>query len=78
PMLLDERIDAFTAMGVSVVMVWNNMGPSMVWGAILLALFLASLLTGLVGLIFVFPCPFLATSLPCRHAMWRGRAKEKR
>jgi uncharacterized membrane protein len=64
PMLLDERIDAFTAMGVSVVMVWNNMGPSMVWGAIVLALFLASLLTGLVGLIVVFPL--------LGHATWHA------
>jgi uncharacterized membrane protein len=45
-------------------MVWNNMGPSMVWGAIVLALFLASLLTGLVGLIVVFPL--------LGHATWHA------
>lgn len=64
PMLLDERIDAFTAMGVSVAMVWNNMGPSLVWGAIVLALFIASLLTGFVGLIIVFPL--------LGHATWHA------
>lgn len=64
PMLLDERVDAFTAMGVSVAMVWNNMGPSMVWGAIVLALFIVSLLTGLVGLIVVFPL--------LGHATWHA------
>lgn len=67
PMLLDERIDAFTAMGVSVVMVWNNMGPSVVWGAIVLALFLASLLTGLVGLIVVFLCSATPHGMPTRQ-----------
>ncbi|GEO86481.1 MULTISPECIES: DUF2189 domain-containing protein [Alphaproteobacteria] len=55
PMLLDRRIDAFTAMGISTTMVWNNLRVTLTWGAIVLALFLASLATGLLGLIVIFP-----------------------
>jgi uncharacterized membrane protein len=55
PMLLDERVDALTAMGSSVALVWNNLPVMLAWGAIVLALFLASVATGLVGLIVVFP-----------------------
>ena len=55
PMLLEEKVDAFTAMGLSTVLVWNNLPVLLAWGAIVLALFLASLLTGLLGLVLVFP-----------------------
>lgn len=55
PMLLGERVDALTAMGTSVALVWNNLPVMLLWGAIVLALFLLSLATGLVGLIVVFP-----------------------
>ena len=54
-MLLDERIDALTAMGTSMALVWNNLPVMLAWGAIVLALFLVSLATGLLGLIVVFP-----------------------
>jgi len=55
PMLLNERVDALTAMGSSTALVWNNLPTMLTWGVIVLALFLLSLLTGLVGLIVVFP-----------------------
>ena len=55
PMLLDRRVDAFTAMGVSMAMVWNNLYPMLMWGAIVLALFLVSVATGLLGLVIIFP-----------------------
>jgi len=55
PMLLNERVDALTAMGTSTALVWNNLPAMLVWGAIVLALFLASLATGMIGLIVVFP-----------------------
>ena len=55
PMLLSERVDALTAMGTSTALVWNNLPVMLTWGAIVLALFLLSLATGLVGLIVVFP-----------------------
>jgi uncharacterized membrane protein len=55
PMLLEERVDALTAMGTSMALVWNNLPVMLAWGAIVLALFLLSLATGLLGLIVVFP-----------------------
>jgi uncharacterized membrane protein len=55
PMLLNERVDALTAMGISVALVWHNLPALFIWGAIVLTLFLFSLATGLVGLIVVFP-----------------------
>jgi uncharacterized membrane protein len=55
PMLLDRRVDALTAMGSSVALVWNNLSALLAWGLIVLGLFLFSLATGLVGLIVVFP-----------------------
>lgn len=55
PMLLDRRTDALTAMGSSMAMVWHNLPVTLAWGAIVAALFAVSLLTGLVGLIVVFP-----------------------
>lgn len=55
PMMLEEPIDALTAMGTSMAMVWNNLPVMLTWGAIVLGLFLLSLATGLLGLIVVFP-----------------------
>lgn len=55
PMLLSEKLDALTAMGSSMAFVWNNLPVMLVWAAIVLALFLFSLATGLLGLIVVFP-----------------------
>ncbi|MPZ37161.1 MAG: DUF2189 domain-containing protein [Rhizobiales bacterium] len=55
PMLLNERVDALTAMGTSTALVWNNLPVMLAWGTIVLGLFLISLATGLVGLIVVFP-----------------------
>lgn len=55
PMMLDERIDALTAMGTSWALVWNNLPTMLVWGALVLALFILSVATGFVGLIIVFP-----------------------
>ncbi|MEH6718414.1 MAG: DUF2189 domain-containing protein [Aurantimonas endophytica] len=55
PMLLNERSDALTAMGTSMVLVWNNLPVMMAWGAMALALFAISLLTGFLGLVVIFP-----------------------
>lgn len=64
PMLLNERVDAFTAMGTSISLVWNNLPVMLVWGVIVLALFLISAATGFIGLIVVFPL--------LGHATWRS------
>ncbi|TGQ30034.1 MULTISPECIES: DUF2189 domain-containing protein [unclassified Mesorhizobium] len=64
PMLLDQRSDALTAMASSMAMVWNNLRPMIVWGAIVLALFVLSVATALVGLIVIFPL--------LGHATWHA------
>ena len=64
PMLLDQRVDAVTAMAVSGAMVWNNLRPMIVWGAIVLVLFLVSVATGLLGLVVIFPL--------LGHATWHA------
>ncbi len=55
PMMLTERVDALTAMGSSFALVGSNLPVMLTWGAIVLALFLLSVATGLIGLIIVFP-----------------------
>jgi uncharacterized membrane protein len=55
PMMLDQRVDALTAMGSSMALVCKNLPVMLIWGTIVLGLFLLSLATGLVGLIIVFP-----------------------
>lgn len=64
PMLLDRRTDALTTMGTSMALVWNNLVPMVVWGAIVLGLFVVSVATGLVGLIVIFPL--------LGHATWHA------
>ena len=67
PMLLGERLDALTAMGTSMALVWNNLPVMVTWGAIVTGLFLVSLATGLVGLIIVFPLLGHATWHACQN-----------
>jgi uncharacterized membrane protein len=55
PMLLVRRIDALTAMGSSMALVWNNLRVLLIWAAIVLAMFLVSLATGMLGLIVIYP-----------------------
>lgn len=55
PMLLNEKTDAFTAIGASVTLVWNNLPVMLAWGTVVMLLFLLCILTGLLGLIIVFP-----------------------
>lgn len=64
PMLLDRRVDAMTAMGVSMSIVWNNLRPMLVWGALVIVLFIVSIGTGFIGLIVIFPW--------LGHATWRA------
>ncbi len=64
PMLLDEEVDAFTAMGTSISMVWRNLPVMVMWGAIVSVLFVFSVVTALVGLIIVFPL--------LGHATWHA------
>ena len=64
PMLLEERTDCFTAMGTSISLVWNNLPVLIAWGAIVLVLTVLGLITGMAGLIVVFPL--------LGHATWHA------
>lgn len=64
PMLLNERLDAFTAMGTSMAIVWNNLAVMLVWAALVMILGAFSLATGFVGLVLVFPL--------LGHATWHA------
>lgn len=64
PMLLDQKTDAFTAMGMSMAMIWRNLPAMLVWGALVLALSLVSLATGLIAAVVIFPL--------LGHAAWRA------
>ncbi len=64
PMLLDRQIDALTAMATSMKLVWNNLASTLGWGAIVLALFCICVLTGLLGMIVIFPL--------LGHATWHA------
>jgi uncharacterized membrane protein len=64
PMLLNERTDALTAMGSSMALVWNNLGVMLIWAAIVLGLFLASLATCMLGLVVIYPL--------LGHATWHA------
>lgn len=64
PMLLHKRVDALTAMGKSMALVWNNLPVMLAWGFLVLALFILCALSGLVGLVIVFPL--------LGHATWHA------
>ena len=64
PMLLDRRVDALTAMGTSMRLVWNNVRPMIGWGAIILVSFAICVATGLLGMIVIFPV--------LGHATWHA------
>ena len=55
PMLIEEETDAMSALGISMAIVWNNLRVMLAWGAIVVVLFLASVVTVGVALIIVFP-----------------------
>ncbi len=55
PMLLEEETDAMSALGISMAITWNNLRVMLAWGAIVLALFVASVATLGLGLIVIFP-----------------------
>ena len=64
PMLLDRRLDAFTAMGLSMTLTWHNLPVMLFWGTIVLALTLIGLATGFLGFILIFPL--------LGHASWHA------
>jgi uncharacterized membrane protein len=55
PMLLVRRCDALTALGLSFAMTTHNLRPCLAWGGIVAAGMAIGAVTGLLGLIVVFP-----------------------
>ena len=55
PMLLERRTDALTALGTSFALTTQNLRAVLPWGAIVVAGFALSAMTGLLGLIVIFP-----------------------
>ena len=64
PMLLNEPIDALTAMGSSMALVWNNLRVLLIWAVIVLLAFLICLATGMLGLVVIYPL--------LGHATWHA------
>lgn len=64
PMLMAERRDALTAMGLSFASTMQNLGPCLAWGAIVAIGMALSVATGLLALIVVFPV--------LGHGTWRA------
>lgn len=55
PMILAERRDALTALGLSFAMTTQNLAPALTWAAIVAGGLAVSAVTGLLGLAVVFP-----------------------
>ncbi len=55
PMIMAERRDALTSLGLSFAMTNHNLTVALAWGAIVAAGLAFSVLTGLLGLAVVFP-----------------------
>ncbi|MDW3182577.1 MAG: DUF2189 domain-containing protein [Roseobacter sp.] len=61
PMLVDRKIDCFSAMGLSFNATTHNFRLMISWAAVVCAGILIGLLTGLLGLIIIFPFLGFAT-----------------
>ncbi|MBW4707466.1 DUF2189 domain-containing protein [Roseobacter sp. YSTF-M11] len=61
PMLIDREVDCFTAMALSFNATTHNFGLMIVWAALITASVTLGVLTGLLGLIFIFPILGFAT-----------------
>ncbi len=55
PMMLSQKRDALTSLGTSFAMTFQNLPVTLTWGAIVAGGLLLSIVTGLLGLIVVFP-----------------------
>jgi uncharacterized membrane protein len=64
PMLLDRNIDAMTALGTSMALVWNNLPVMICWGLIVAFMFALCVGTGFLGLVIIFPL--------LGHASWHA------
>lgn len=55
PMLMSEKRDALTALGLSFAITVQNLRPALAWAAIVVAGLALSAATGLLGLIVIYP-----------------------
>ena len=61
PMLVDREVDAFTAMGRSFSVSANQIGVTLRWSFVVTVLAIFGLVTGMIGMIVVFPILGFAT-----------------
>ena len=61
PMLVDRELDAFTAMGRSFSTSTQNVGVTLRWGLVVTALATIGFVTGMIGMVLVFPILGFAT-----------------
>jgi uncharacterized membrane protein len=64
PMIVDRHVDAGTAIRMSLRVSWRDFPAMLVWAALIAGLVLFGFLTGLLGMILVFPL--------LGHATWRA------
>lgn len=64
PMLLEERTDALSALGMSIATVWANRMVCVAWGCLVLLLFILSIATAFGGFVVIFPL--------LGHATWHA------
>lgn len=64
PMIVDRHVDAGTAMRMSLRVTWRDFPAMMVWAGLIVGLVLLGFITGLVGMIVIFPL--------LGHATWRA------
>lgn len=64
PMMLDRPVDTVTAVITSLLVVWRNPLPMLVWAGLIAALTLVGVMTALVGLVVLFPL--------LGHATWHA------
>ena len=63
-MIVDRHVDAGTAIRMSLRVSWRDFPAMLVWAALIAGLVLFGFLTGLLGMILVFPL--------LGHATWRA------
>ena len=64
PLLMTHRVDAMTAMSLSVESVVKNRNPMLLWAALIAAIMACGIATGFIGLVIAFPL--------VGHATWHA------
>ena len=64
PLLMEHRVDVFTAMSVSVRSVMKNQNPMLLWAVLIVAIMACGIATAFIGLIVAFPL--------LGHATWHA------